>query len=108
MYNIERLPQSLDIGFTGEKDFRKIEIDMSAWAELIPQGVPKIYNIAPSASSINYSSFTYIDNILVWNISEADLGTYEGIGLCQFELSDGEKKARSPIVRTNVHLGLTR
>ena len=108
MYNIERLPPSLDIGFTGEKDFRKIEIDMSAWAESIPQGVPKIYNIAPSANAINYPSFTYSNNILTWTVSSTDLGTYEGIGLCQFELSDGEKKARSPIVRTNVHLGLTR
>ena len=108
MYKIDRLPQSLDIGFTGEKDFRKIEIDMSAWAALIPQGVPKIYNIAPSVGTINYPSFTYSDNILTWIVSGDDLGIVEGTGQCQFEMKNDTTKAKSPIIQTNIHLGLTR
>ena len=108
MFDVGHFPSSLDIGYTGEKDFRKIEIDMSAWAELIPQGTPKIYNLAPSANALNYPSFTYSNNILTWTVSSTDLGTVEGIGLCQFELKSADRCAKSPIIKTNVHLGMTR
>ena len=82
MYKIETLPQIIDIGFTGEKKFRKIEIDMSAWMAEMPDGVPSIVHIRPteSASDAYIANTTFADNILTWEVTAGDLGSVEGVG----------------------------
>ena len=112
MYEIERLPQNIDIGYTGEQDFRTIEIDMSAWVAKVPDGQPILMHIRPGESEPYPVEITFEDNILTWSVSDEDLGTKEGTGLLQvwFGVEDEEQVIRqlgmSAVVATIVHLSL--
>ena len=87
MYKIGSLPHSIPIGYTGETNFRTIEIDMTAWMEKMPAGVPSIVHIRPGESKADaYVAVTEFDtetNVLTWNITAADIGTLEGEGEMQ-------------------------
>ena len=112
MYEVERLPQNIDIGYTGEQDCRTIEIDMSAWVAKVPDGQPILMHIRPGESEPYPVEITFEDNILTWSVSDEDLGTKEGTGLLQvwFGVEDEEQVLRqlgmSAVVATIVHLSL--
>lgn len=94
MYKIERMPHSLEIGYVGEKNFRPVEIDMSAWMEKMPEGVPSIVCIRPGETKDDayIAVTTFEDNVLTWVPSDADLGVMEGEGMIQVWLEEEESK----------------
>ena len=109
MYKIEKMPPSIEIGYTGETGIRTIEIDMSAWMEKNPDAVPCIVHIRPGeAESDAYVAGTdFDDNILSWTIQDTDLGTAEGEGQAQIWLVETvdetvTMKRTSKTVRTKV------
>ena len=109
MYDIERMPNAIDIGFTGEKQFRTIEIDMTKWMEILPSGVPSIVHIRPgeTAADAYIVATTFTDNILRWTITAADLGSIEGNGIAQVWLEEEEnstvnKRGKSILVATRI------
>lgn len=112
MYEVERLPQNIDIGYTGEQDFRTIEIDMSAWVAKVPDGQPTLMHIRPGEYEPYPVETTFENNILTWSVSDEDLGTKEGTGLLQvwFGVEDEEQVLRqlgmSAVVATIVHLSI--
>ena len=81
MYKIGQMPKSLELGYIGENLFRTIEIDMSAWVEKLPGGVPSIIHIQPGKTVADaYIADTDFDedtNVLSWTITDADLGTLD-------------------------------
>ena len=114
MYDIEHLPATIDIGFTGEQRFREVQIDMSAWMEDMPDGVPSIVHIRPGESEADAYLVvtTFENNILTWVIKENDLGQYEGAGSAQIWLEESTnqsgslnvvKRGKSTIVATRIH-----
>ena len=90
MFKINKLPATIDIGFTGEHQFREIQIDMTPWMELMPDGVPSIVHIRPGETKDDAykAETTFINNILTWKISMSDLGSVEGRGIAQVWLED--------------------
>ena len=109
MFRIEEMPGSIDIGYTGETCFRKIEIDMTKWMEDMPDGVPSIIHIRPweTKEDAYIAATTFADNILTWEITDADLGTQEGDGVMQVWLEEEEndsvvKRGKSVKVITKV------
>ena len=110
MYKIGSLPQSIDIGYIGETNFRPIEIDMSAWMEKMPAGVPSIVCIRPGETKADayIAATTFEDNILTWVPSAADLGSLEGDGEIQIWLEEEEnssvtKRGKSVRIITKVN-----
>ena len=110
MYYINNLPQNIDIGYIGEKNFRKIEIDMTDWMEEMPDGVPSIVFIRPreTVADAYIVSTTFADNILTWTVTAGDLGSVEGIGTAQIWLEEEEndtvnKRGKSALVPAIVH-----
>ena len=110
MYEITRLPSSIDIGYVGEKLFRIIEIDMTKWMEQMPDGVPSIVHIRPGETSENayIASTIFEDNILRWVVTTGDLGNKEGSGVAQVWLEENEnasvvKRGKSARFATQVH-----
>ena len=95
MYKIERMPHSLEIGYVGEKNFRPVEIDMTAWMEKMPEGVPSIVCIRPGETKDDayIAVTTFEDNILTWVPSDADLGVMEGEGMIQVWLEEEENSS---------------
>jgi len=111
MYKIGSMPKSIPIGYTGETRFRKIEIDMNAWLEKMPAGVPSIVHVRPGESKTDaYVAVTEFDQesgILSWTITAADIGTLEGEGEMQVWLEETEndtisKRGKSVKVITKV------
>ena len=110
MYYIENMPSQIDIGFTGELMFRKIEIDMSAWMADMPEGVPSIVHIRPEETTEDayIVATTFENNILTWEITNADLGSVEGVGTAQIWLEEEAnesvvKRGKSILVATMIH-----
>lgn len=110
MYYIEKMPSQIDIGFTGELMFRKVEIDMSAWMEEMPEGVPSIVHIRPgeTESDAYIAATTFENNILTWDITNSDLGSVEGVGTAQIWLEEEAnesivKRGKSILVATMIH-----
>ena len=110
MYVINRMPQSIDIGFTGETAFRKIEIDMTPWLEQTPEGVPSIVAIRPgeTADEAYIAATTIEENVLTWVITAGDVGQNSGEGVMQIWLEEAEnnsvvKRGKSVLVKTKVH-----
>ena len=113
MYDISHMPQSIEIGFTGETCFRKIEIDMSAWMAIMPDGVPSIVHIRPGETTAQayIAATTFEDNVLTWEVTAGDIGTVEGTGLAQIwleaEANDSViKRGKSTLVSTIVRMAL--
>jgi len=111
MYKIGSMPHSIPIGYTGETNFRSIEIDMTAWMDKMPDGVPSIVHIRPGEEKEDaYVAVTEFDRetgILSWTITAADIGTLEGEGEMQVWLEETEndtvnKRGKSVIVTTKV------
>lgn len=109
MFKIDKMPSSISIGYTGETCFREINIDMSAWMEKMPTGVPSIIHIRPweTKEDAYIAATTFEDNILTWVITDADLGTEEGEGEMQIWLEEEEndsitKRGKSIKVTTKV------
>ena len=96
MYKIGSLPHSIPIGYTGETNFRAIEIDMTAWIEKMPAGVPSIVHIRPGESKeeayVAVTEFNPETNVLTWNITAADIGTLEGEGTAQIWLEEPDEE----------------
>lgn len=110
MYDISRMPNVIDIGFTGEESFRKVEIDMSAWMALMPDGTPSIVHIRPGEGMEDayIAETTFTDNILTWEITLNDLGSVEGVGSMQVWLEKTEnttleKRGKSIVIATMIH-----
>lgn len=110
MYKIEKMPTSIELGYTGEKRFRKIEIDMSKWMKTMPAGVPSIVHIRPGETMADayIAVTTFSNHILTWEITAADLGSNGGEGIAQIWLEEEEndsivKRGKSTIVKTEVH-----
>ena len=110
MYYIENMPSQIDIGFTGELMFRKVEIDMSAWMADMPEGVPSIVHIRPEETTEDayIVATTFENNILTWEITNADLGSVEGVGTAQIWLEEEAnesvvKRGKSILVATMIH-----
>ena len=110
MYDIANMPSTIDIGFTGEKDFRKIEINMAKWMTDMPDGVPSIVHIRPGETKADayIAATTFENNILTWTVATADLGTKEGSGIAQVWLEAEEndsvvKRGKSILFATQIH-----
>jgi len=109
MYEINKMPSAIDIGFTGEKLFREIQIDMTKWMQQMPDGVPSIVHIRPGETEADayIAATTFEDNILTWQITNGDLGEIEGTGLMQIWLEEEEnssvvKRGKSILVVTRI------
>lgn len=111
MYSASNLPQSIDIGYTGEKYFRELEVDLSDWLEEMPAGVAAVVYQKPGGTATR-PTVSAADGILTWEISDTDLGTTEGVGSLQLEMSEtanGVTRIRkSHVIRVIVNLGLMR
>lgn len=112
MYEIEKMPSIIDIGYTGEIDFRTVQIDMTAWVEKVPAASPILMYVKPGEHEPYPVDITYEDNIITWSVTDEDLGTREGTGLLQvwFGVRDEDQVLRkmgmSAVVATMVHLSL--
>ena len=111
MYQIGKMPHSIDIGYIGETNFRQIDIDMTAWMEKVPDGVPSIVHIRPGESKADaYVADTTFDtetNVLTWVIKDSDIGNLEGEGVAQiwleyYEDEEVTKRGKSVKVITKV------
>ena len=107
MYDIENLPDAIDIGYTGEKDFRTVEVDMTRWLEDMYDGTPAIVFKRPGVAAYKPVT-TFTDGILTWTVQDTDLGTSEVLGFAQFEMKDTDRARKSPIIKVWIHRGLTR
>lgn len=113
MYEIGKMPASIDIGYTGEQEFRTVQIDMSEWVAKVPNGTPILMYIRPGESEPYPVEITYADNIITWSVTDGDLGTVGGTGLLQvwFGVEDEEQVMRklgmSSVVVTIVHLSIS-
>ena len=110
MYKIGKMPQAVDIGYVGETNFRKLEIDMKEWMRLMPEGVPSIVCIRPGETKADayVAVTTFEDDVLTWRITAADIGTKEGEGEIQIWLEEEEngtvnKRGKSVKVKTRVN-----
>ena len=110
MYKIDSMPNQIDIGYTGETQFRAIEIDMKKWMDIMPDGVPSIVHIRPGETPADayIANTTFEDNVLTWLVSAGDLGEIEGTGQAQIWLEEEEnnsviKRGKSIIVATQIH-----
>lgn len=87
MYKIGQMPGSIELGYIGENLFRPVEIDMTAWMQKCPAGVPSIIHIRPGETEddayIANTTFDSETNVLTWLVTDADLGTREGEGTVQ-------------------------
>jgi hypothetical protein len=92
MYEITNMPSSVEIGYTGEQSFRTIQIDLTKWMEIMPDGVPSIVHIRPGESNDDayIAATTFEDNILTWTVQSSDLGNTEGVGSAQVWLEESE------------------
>ena len=112
MYEVDKLPQSIDIGYTGEIDFRTVQIDMSAWVDKVPGGTPTLMHIRPGEYNPYPVEITYANNVITWSVSDEDLGTREGTGLLQvwFGVQDEAQVMRqlgmSVVVPTIIHMSI--
>ena len=106
MYDVTNLPDAVDIGFTGEKNFRKVEIDMSGWR--IEGGTPAVVYLRPGETISYKPTVTYANGIMTWTVTDTDLGSIEGIGKMQIEMKKTGLAAKSPIVNVNVHNAIMR
>lgn len=111
MYYIDKLPNVIEIGRVGEKNFREVQIDMSAWLADLPEGIPSIVVIRPGDSPDDaYIAATTFDNpVLTWVVSESDTGTSEGTGSIQIWLEELDtetqtvnKRGKSAIVAVRI------
>jgi len=110
MYDIMHLPQIIEIGKTGENQFRKIEIDMRPWLQVLPDGVASIVHILPgqTADDAYVATTAFEDGILTWIPGAGDLGTVEGYGQMEVWLEDTDsKRGKSAKVQTFVQLSLS-
>lgn len=114
MYDIEHLPATIYIGFTGEMNLRTVQFDMTAWMEEMPDGVPRIIHIKPGESEADAYpvEISFIDNILTWTVTQSDLGQVEGAGVAQIWLEEMDnqsgvlnvvKRSKSAIVSTIIY-----
>jgi hypothetical protein len=113
MYEIDKLPALIDIGYVGETKFRTIQIDMSAWEEQIPEGMARIVCIRPGESEEDayVAETTYVNRILSWNITMNDLGGVEGVGAIQVWLEETTnntvtRRAKSTVAHTLIHAAI--
>lgn len=113
MFSINKMPQSIDIGYTGETGFRKLEIDMTPWLEMEPDGIPSIVAIRPGETQEDaYIAATSLeDGILTWEITAGDVGTQAGEGIIQIWLEKTEndsivKRGKSVMIRTRIHYAI--
>ncbi len=95
----------IEIGYTGEEKFRKVQIDMSAWMDDMPNGVPSIVHIRPGESEAYIVTTTFVDNILTWEVAMNDMGSEQGMGMMQVWLEETEnttliKRGKSATVAT--------
>jgi len=109
MYDIMHLPGVIEIGRTGENDFRAIRFDMRPWLQVLPDGVASIIHIRPGeTSSDSYiAATTFTDGILEWKPTNADLGEVEGYGQMEIWLeepteSEAYRRGKSVKVQTFV------
>lgn len=110
MYEIDKMPNSIVLGYLGEKNYRTIEIDMSAWMAEMPYGIPSIVHVQPKKSEEDayIVNTTFNDNILRWVVNAGDLGAIEGSGTAQIWLEEEEnlsvvKRGKSALVATIIH-----
>ena len=110
MYEITKLPSSIDIGFTGEHQFHTVEIDMKKWLRQMPNGVPSIIHIRPGETidDAYIADTTFENGILRWVITQNDLGGIEGVGTMQVWMEEEEnntlqKRGKSAFAATQVY-----
>lgn len=113
MYDIGNMPGIIEIGYTGENDFRELEFDMRPWLQILPDGVASIIHVRPGETAQNaYVAVTTMENgILKWKPSVSDVGTVEGYGQMQIwleEFGDEEipRRGKSAKCQTFVRLAV--
>jgi len=109
MHDIEHLPGIFTLGYLGENEFRIIQIDLTPWLEIIPDGIASIVHIRPGETSDDayVAATTFEDGILSWQILAEDLGEHDGYGTMQINLNghdaDNNQIAKSEVVKTKVN-----
>lgn len=109
MHDIEHLPGIFTLGYLGENEFRTIQIDLTPWLEIIPDGIASIVHIRPGETSDDayVAATSFEDGILSWQILAEDLGEHDGYGTMQINLNghdaDNNKIAKSEVVKTKVN-----
>jgi hypothetical protein len=96
MYYIDKLPSVIYIGRVGENNFRDEEFDLTVWMEQYPDGIPSIVVIRPGDSDNDayVAATSFSNNILTWNISDADTGRSEGTGSIQIWLMELDEQGQ--------------
>lgn len=115
MYSIDKLPSVIEIGRAGEKNFREVEFDLSAWMVEMPAGVPSLIVNRPGESedAAYIAGTTFADNILTWTVTDSDTA-FVGTGNIQIWLEEEDpetlttgKRGKSVIVAVRIEESLT-
>ena len=118
MFQINKMPEKIDIGIIGETNFRTHKFDMSPWMQDTPDGVPSIIVIRPEETEADaYIAATEFDretNVLSWTITAGDLGEVAGEGVMRIWLEEEDneetivKRGKSVKVTTIINEDETR
>ena len=107
MYDADNLPRTISIGFTGEKDFRVIEFDMTKWLDGIPGGTPAVVFRRPGETAVYRPEVSFADGIMTWTVAEDDV-TKSGKGKAQLEMKSTAKTRKSAQFDVQVHPAIMR
>lgn len=104
MYKIENLPQTIQIGYSGENLYRPIQFDCTAWMNDFPNATISIVYKRPDG--VVYPVAVNVDqNAAIWVPSNRDLEVV-GVGEIQAVLIDGNVVGKRKIIRVNVSRSL--
>lgn len=104
MIDANALPKYIEIGFTGEKDFREVEFDFTGWGE----GTPAIWYVKPYDTVAYKPPVTIDGSIVTWLVRDEDLGSSGGTGRIQLEIKSESKTRKSAIFDVRVNPGIMR
>ena len=109
VYEIDKLPQVIDIGYVGEKNFRSVQFDLTSWMEIMPEGVPSVVFIRPGETEDDayVVATTFEENILTWTVVDSDVAK-DGTGIAQIFLEqlngpEVEERGKSAMVAIRVN-----
>lgn len=102
--DISNPPRVLELGQTGENDFRQVQFDVSRWFTAYPSGTVSIIYSRPDGQLYPVSA-GLTSSPAVWTISTSDVDV-EGFGSIELRLICGNTIGKSVVIRTHVAQGL--
>lgn len=104
IFKIENPPRSLFLGITGEKNYRKIEFDVSAWLAKLPSGTVSAVFRRPDGT-IYAPAITRSGNVAMWQITSTDTA-YSGAGILELRIMSGDIIGKQIGIPTQTFEGL--